>query len=79
MLSESLGRGLSWPVSGYYSDSRLDTGKNEEIFGQGPVPVAARSQARTVFNRSNTGIVGSNHTRGMNMCPSCVVLYRQMP
>jgi hypothetical protein len=28
-----------------------------------------RSKARTVFGRSNTGIVGSNPTRGMDVCP----------
>jgi hypothetical protein len=26
-------------------------------------------EARTVFGRSNTGIVGSNPTRGMDVCP----------
>jgi hypothetical protein len=31
--------------------------------------VAARSKARTVFGRSNTGIVGSNLTWGMDVCP----------
>jgi hypothetical protein len=30
--------------------------------------VAARSKAWTVFARSNTGIVGSNATRGMHVC-----------
>jgi hypothetical protein len=29
------------------------------------ITVAARSKARTVFFRSNTGIVGSNPTKGM--------------
>jgi hypothetical protein len=33
-----------------------------------PVPVAERSEARTVFGRSNTGIVGSNLTGGMDVC-----------
>jgi hypothetical protein len=36
--------------------------------------MAARSKARTVFNRSNTGIVGSNPARGMYMCPRFSVL-----
>jgi hypothetical protein len=40
--------------------------------------VAARSKARTVFARSNTEIVGSNPTRGMDVCVRlfcvCVVL-----
>jgi hypothetical protein len=33
-----------------------------------PIPVVARSKARTVFARSNTGIVGSNHTWVMDVC-----------
>jgi hypothetical protein len=33
-----------------------------------PITVAARSKAWTVFARSNTGIVGSNRTRGMDIC-----------
>jgi len=42
-----------------------------------PVPMAARSMARTVFDLSNTGTVGSNSARGMGsvrifLC--CVVL-----
>jgi hypothetical protein len=39
----------------------------------------ARSKAWTVFDRSNTGIVGSNPTRGMDVCVRlfcvCVALY----
>jgi hypothetical protein len=38
------------------------------------VPMAARSEARTVFCRSNTGIVGSNPTQGMDVCPRFSVL-----
>jgi hypothetical protein len=42
------------------------------------ITVAARSKAWTVFARSNTGIVDSNPTRGMDVCVSllcvCVVL-----
>jgi hypothetical protein len=34
-----------------------------------PVPVVVRFKARTVFDRSNTGIVGSNPARGMDVCP----------
>jgi hypothetical protein len=30
--------------------------------------VAARAKARTVFVRSNTGILGSNLTQGMDVC-----------
>jgi hypothetical protein len=41
-----------------------------------PVPVAARSNARTVFDRSNTGIVGSNRDRGMDVCPRFSILCR---
>jgi hypothetical protein len=42
---------------------------------EAPVLLAERSEARTVFGRSNTGIVGSNPTRGMDVCPRffCVV------
>jgi hypothetical protein len=40
-----------------------------------PVPVAAQSKARTVFDRSNTGIMGSNPARGMDVCPRFCVLY----
>jgi hypothetical protein len=40
--------------------------------------MAARSKARTVFARSNSGIVGSNPTQGMDVCVClfsvCVVL-----
>jgi hypothetical protein len=46
------------------------------------VPVAARSKARTVFDRSNTGIACSNSARGMDVCPGflcCVVLCRYRP
>jgi hypothetical protein len=32
------------------------------------IRVAARSKAWTVFDRSNTGIVGSNPTQGMDVC-----------
>jgi hypothetical protein len=33
-----------------------------------PITVAARSKASTVFARSKAGIVGSNHTRGIDVC-----------
>jgi hypothetical protein len=33
-----------------------------------PITVAVRSKARNVFARSNTGIVGSNSTKGMDVC-----------
>jgi hypothetical protein len=32
-----------------------------------PLPMAARSKTRVVFNRSNTGIVGSTLDRGMDV------------
>jgi hypothetical protein len=31
--------------------------------------VVGRSKVRTFLYRSNTGIVGSNSTRGMDICP----------
>jgi hypothetical protein len=44
-----------------------------------PITVAARSMAWTVFARSNTGIVGSNPTQGIDVCVCvysvCVVLH----
>jgi hypothetical protein len=33
-----------------------------------PITAAARSEAWTVFARSDAGIVGSNPTRGMDVC-----------
>jgi hypothetical protein len=33
-----------------------------------PITVVARSEASTAFVRSNTGIMGSNPTRGMDDC-----------
>jgi hypothetical protein len=46
-----------------------------------PVPMAARSKARTVFGRSNTGIVGYNPARVTDVCAflCCVVLCGQRP
>jgi hypothetical protein len=46
---------------------------NEE-YGDMPIPMAARSKARTVFDRSNTRIGGSNPARGMNVLPHFSVL-----
>jgi hypothetical protein len=34
-----------------------------------PVPLTARTKARNVFGRSNTGIMGSYPARGMDVCP----------
>jgi hypothetical protein len=36
-----------------------------------PITVAARSKPWAVFARSNIGIVGSNPTRGMDVCIVC--------
>jgi hypothetical protein len=38
----------------------------------GPVTVAERSKACTVFARSEARIVGSNPTQGMDICCLCV-------
>jgi hypothetical protein len=40
-----------------------------------PVTVAARCKAWTVFARSKTGIVGSNSTRGMDVCVRFFCVY----
>jgi hypothetical protein len=39
-----------------------------------PVQMSARSKARAVFDRSNTGIVGSNPARCMDVCSHFSVL-----
>jgi hypothetical protein len=39
------------------------------------IVVAARSKARAAFARSNTEIVGSNHTGGMDVCECSVCVY----
>jgi hypothetical protein len=39
-----------------------------------PVPVAARPKVRTVFDRSNIEIWGSNPARRMGVCPRFSVL-----
>jgi hypothetical protein len=36
--------------------------------------MAERSEVRTVFGHSNTGIVGLNPTRNIDMCPLFSVL-----
>jgi hypothetical protein len=42
-----------------------------------PITVPVRSKAWTVFGHSNAGIVGSNPTRGMDVCVRvCVVMCR---
>jgi hypothetical protein len=51
----------------------------EFYYYQQPITMATRSKAWTVFNRSNTGIVDSNPTRGIDVCARlfcvCAVLY----
>jgi hypothetical protein len=47
-----------------------------KIVDMAPVPMAERSEARTVFGRSNTGILDSNPTRVMDVCPRFSVLCR---
>jgi hypothetical protein len=37
-------------------------------YNERPIKVAVRSKEWTVFAHSNTGIVGSNPTRGMDVC-----------
>jgi hypothetical protein len=44
-----------------------------------PIAVAARSKARTVFVRSNTEIVFSNPTGGMDVCVRSVCVYSVYP
>jgi hypothetical protein len=40
-----------------------------------PIAVALRSKARTDFARSNTEIMGSNTTGGMDICVCSVCVY----
>jgi hypothetical protein len=44
------------------------------LFSIMPIPTADRSEARTVLGRSKTGIVCSNPTLGMDVCPRFSVL-----
>jgi hypothetical protein len=37
-----------------------------------PITVAAQSKVWTIFARSNPGILGSNLTRGMDICVYCM-------
>jgi hypothetical protein len=41
-----------------------------------PITVAARSKVWTVFARSNAGIVGSNPTRGLDVCVCVLIVCR---
>jgi len=38
------------------------------------VPVTTQSKPRTVFDHSNTGIMGLNSARGLDVCPRFSVL-----
>jgi hypothetical protein len=58
-------------VSEYDSRERGILLKNNQ---DRPVPMAARSKARSVFDRSNTEVAGSNSARGMDVCTSFSVL-----
>jgi hypothetical protein len=44
-----------------------------------PDTVAARSKARTVFVRSDAGIMGSNPTQGIDVCVYAFILYLCCP
>jgi hypothetical protein len=39
-----------------------------ELYSLPPITVVARSETWTVLTRSNTGVVGSNPTQGMDVC-----------
>jgi hypothetical protein len=45
----------------------------DSVYIRGPVTVAERSRARTVFARSEAGIMGSNPTQGMDLW--CVYVF----
>jgi hypothetical protein len=66
-------------LSTYYITNRL-LNKNYYIETQ-PITVTARSKVGTVFARSDSGIVVSNPTQGMNVFLSCVysVCVRSQP
>jgi hypothetical protein len=40
----------------------------------GPISIAERSKARTVYEHLNIGITGSNHAWSMDVCPRVSVL-----
>jgi hypothetical protein len=57
----------------YPNNVRLEFSSN--VLGGRRIPLnAMRSKARVVLVRSNTGIVGSNLSRGMDICPYFSVL-----
>jgi hypothetical protein len=53
----------------HYTMSQPRRPQREFILIISPAPIAARSKTRTVFGRSETGIVGSNPTRDKDVCP----------
>jgi hypothetical protein len=61
-----------------YSQGHLTVTVQFYIYIYTPFTVTARSKARTFFNRSNAGTVGSNPTQGMDVCLRllcvCVIL-----
>jgi hypothetical protein len=69
---KDIGKMLSHPIRQYSSDFWVICRRVR------PITMATRSMAWTVFARSNTGVVGSNHNQGMNVCVRlfciCVVL-----
>jgi hypothetical protein len=57
-----------YPTVIMYKTGFQDTSIFTIIFCNVPVEVTARSKAPTVFDLSNTGIAGSNPSRGMELC-----------
>jgi hypothetical protein len=66
------------PDWGFLCAFSVHPGKFPCIVSALPIPVAARSKTWTLLLRSNTGVVGSNPTRNMDVCLRlfcvCVVL-----
>jgi hypothetical protein len=44
------------------------TDELERMWKEVPITMAAQSKARTVLAAQNTGVVGSNPTRGVDVC-----------
>jgi hypothetical protein len=76
-LLRSLKKCLNWTQNGEVEfPSLLSSANNLQRNTDKPVPLAAQSKARNFCERSNTGIVGSNPTRGRNVSEFfCVVLF----
>jgi hypothetical protein len=62
--------GIPWQVSQRYIIKHgINQLRIHDWYGlQMPITVAERSEAWAVFARSNSGVVGTNPTRGMNVC-----------